>query len=336
VYLQACGLVTPVGLSFAAATAAMRAGLAMFDELPYHDGQGLPAIGAEIPGVADGWRGPDRLVRLLAPAIQECLDQAGITDLASVPLIVNLAEQDAPGRSMTSSEFSALIAEDLGGELHPRSLLLREGRIGAAQAIAIARTFFAEGIGHCLIAGVDSLIEADALLHFAATERLKTAINPDGLIPGEAAGAVLLAAAPVGAGVFPRITGIGFGHETVPPESDDPVLGIGLAEALKAALAEAGLDVADAACRLSDLTGEKYFFLEANNALGRLLRRRKPEFPLWHPMDSIGDSGAAAGFCLLGVAMAALTKRYAPGPILLCQMSAENGRRAALVVRVDE
>jgi 3-oxoacyl-[acyl-carrier-protein] synthase-1 len=111
------------------------------------------------------------------------------------------------------------------------------------------------------------------------------------------------------------------------------VLGLGLASALRAALHEAELDIADAACRLSDLTGEKYFFLEANYALGRLLRRRKPEFPLWHPMDSIGDSGAAAGFCLLAIAMAALTQGYAPGPILLCQMSAESGRRAAVIVR---
>ena len=50
-------------------------------------------------------------------------------------------------------------------------------------------------------------------------------------------------------------------------------------------------------------------------------------------MDSIGDSGAASGFCLFAIAMAALAKGYAPGPILLCQMSAESGRRAAVIVR---
>jgi 3-oxoacyl-[acyl-carrier-protein] synthase-1 len=334
-YLVACGLVTPVGLSFPAATAALRAGVAAFNELPYHDGLGKPAIGAEIPEIAEGWRGTERLARFLIPAIRECLDEGKIPDAASVPIVINLAERDAPGRSVELDDrLSTMLAEGLGGRLHPSSVLLREGRVGAAQALAIARGILARGGKQCLIAGVDSLINAQALAYFADRDRLKTEVNPDGLIPGEAAGAVLLDAAPsTRGGPVVEIAGIGFGQEQVRPESDDTVLGVGLASAIKAALEDAGIDIADAACRLSDLTGEKYFFLEANYALGRLLRRRKVEFPLWHPMDSIGDSGAAAGFCLLAVAMAAIAKGYAPGTVLLCQMSAESGRRAAVIVR---
>lgn len=337
-YLTACGLVTPVGLSFPAATAAIRGGITAFAEVPYHDGLGKPVIGAEIPAVADGWRGAERLSRLLATAVMECLERADVPDPASLPIIINLAEEDAPGRPASlSRQLPLMLADRLGFRFHARSMVLRDGRVGAAEALAIARKLFAEGFRRCVIAGVDSLISAEALAALADVERLKTEANPDGLMPGEAACAVLIDAAPHTHG-HPaiQVVGIGFGQEQVRPESDEPVLGLGLASALKGALHEANLDVADAACRISDVTGEKYYFLETNYALGRLLRRRKPDFPLWHPMDSIGDSGAAAGFCLLAIAMAALGKGYAPGPILLCQMSAESGRRGAVVVRGDE
>ena len=183
-YLTACGLVTPVGLSFPAATAAMRVGITAFAELPYHDGLGKPAIGAEVPQVADGWRGAERLSRLLATAVMECLERADVADPASVPIIINLAELDAPGRPETlSRRLPSMLAERLGSRLHPRSLVLREGRVGAADALAVARRLFAEGTRHCLIAGVDSLISAEALAAFADADRLKTQLNPDGLIP---------------------------------------------------------------------------------------------------------------------------------------------------------
>ena len=337
-YLTACGLVTPVGLSFPSATAAMRGGITAFAEVPYHDSLGKPVIGAEIPGVADGWRGAERLSRLLATAVMECLERADLKDPASTPIVINLAEQEAPGRPASwTRQIPLLLAERLGFRFHARSCVLREGRAGAAQALAIARQLFAEGFRRCVVAGVDSLISVEALRALAVAERLKTEANPDGLIPGEAACALMIDAAPHTPDQPPaEVAGIGFGQEQVLPENDDPVLGLGLAAAIKGALHEASLDVADAACRISDVTGEKYYFLETNYALGRLLRRRKPDFPLWHPMDSIGDSGAAAGFCVLAIAMAALVKGYAPGPILLCQMSAESGRRAAVVIRGGE
>jgi 3-oxoacyl-[acyl-carrier-protein] synthase I len=333
-FLASCGLVTPVGLSFPAATAAMRAGVAAFDTLPYHDGLGKNVVGAQVPFVAEGWRGLPRLLHLMVPAIRECLESAGIDDPSSVPLLINVSERDAPGRPRDlEQELPELLAGELGS-LHPRSLLLRAGRVGAADSLAQARELFAAGLPRCVIAGVDSLISAGALQAFAGKQRLKTEMNPDGLIPGEAAGAILVEAV-ASQPHRVRIAGIGFGTEPVTPDSDEPVLGQGLANALRQALGEAGIDIADAACRLSDLTGEKYYFLEANFALGRLLRRRKLEFPLWHPMDSIGDSGAAAGFCLLAVALASFMKGYALGKTVLCQMSAEGGRRAAVVVSAE-
>lgn len=337
-YLASCGLVTPVGLSFPAATAAMRAGIAAFGELPYHDGRGRPTIGAEVPDIVDGWRGTERLVRLLAPAIRECLQQARIEDITSIPILFNVAEAEAAGRpAALASQLPAALATILGAPLHPRSALMREGRTGAAHALRLVSAMFAAGHERCMITGVDSLISAQSIAALAACDRLKTQLNPDGLIPGEAAAAILVTTAPFSEAAAPiRIAGIGFGFEEVRPESDEPVLGLGLASALREALAEAGLDIADAAARVSDLTGEKYFFAEASYALGRLLRRRKPEFPLWHPMDSIGDSGAAAGLCLLAIAMAALTKGYSLGSILLCQMSAESGDRAAVIVKAED
>ena len=49
-HLISAGLVCSVGLSAAAACAAMRAGIAMFEELPYADNRGQPIVGAVVPG----------------------------------------------------------------------------------------------------------------------------------------------------------------------------------------------------------------------------------------------------------------------------------------------
>ena len=85
--------------------------------------------------------------------------------------------------------------------------------------------------------------------------------------------------------------------------------------------------------RITDISGEQYGFKEASLALSRLLRVRKEEFDIWHPADCIGEVGAAALPCMLGVALFAARKGYAPGPAILCHLGNDDGKRAALVVR---
>ena len=84
--------------------------------------------------------------------------------------------------------------------------------------------------------------------------------------------------------------------------------------------------------RITDISGEQYQFKEAALAEARLLRQHKEEFDIWHPADCIGEIGAASLPCMLGVALYAAHKGYAPGPRLLAHLGNDDGKRVALVL----
>src|SRR5437016_14574140 len=94
--------------------------------------------------------------------------------------------------------------------------------------------------------------------------------------------------------------------------SEEPFLGLGLAEATRLALAEAAQPLHQMDFRLSDVTGESYGFKEQALLLSRVMRGRRAEFPIWHCSDAIGDTGAAAGVCHRVRAFEAFVKCYAP------------------------
>jgi len=53
---------------------------------------------------------------------------------------------------------------------------------------------------------------------------------------------------------------------------------------------------------------------------------------IWHPADCIGEVGAAATLCCLGMAYWAARKGYAPGTLGLAQAGNDDGRRIAMVI----
>lgn len=61
-------------------------------------------------------------------------------------------------------------------------------------------------------------------------------------------------------------------------------------------------------------------------------QRREELFDLWHPIEYIGEVGAAIGPCVFALAHHAIKNGYAPGPIALCHFSNDNGERAAAMV----
>ena len=102
--------------------------------------------------------------------------------------------------------------------------------------------------------------------------------------------------------------------------------------AARAALGEAGLSLHDMDFRLSDATGEGYFFREQLLLLTRLLRQRKPDFPIWLCAATLGYVGLAAGLCSLVQAIIACRRGYAPGPRSIATVGSLQGERAALIL----
>jgi 3-oxoacyl-[acyl-carrier-protein] synthase-1 len=328
------GLVTSVGLSAPAACAAIRAGVANPTETLFIDSAGEWIMAHQVP-LERPWRGLARLVEMGTLAIEECLAAVPREDWPRIPLLLCIAEAQRPGRlAGLDAELFAQLQRRLNVEFAQGSLIIAHGRVSVAIALREARDLIVnKGVPRALIAGVDSLLTAPTLRAYERDERLLTPANANGFMPGEGAGAILVGPATQGPQLL--CAGLGFGTEPAPIDSEEPLRGDGLVRAIKAALGEAGCELHHLDFRITDLSGEQYYFKEAALALSRVLRARKSEFELWHPGEYVGETGAASGLASLVVAEAACRKDYARGPNILWHSALDNGYRAAAVLQAS-
>ncbi len=334
VAIVASGMVTGVGLTSPSTCAAIRCAIDRFEETRYVDRGDAWIVGSAVP-LEKPWRGLDKLTRMLAPAIRECLRDCDPREVPRIPLLLCVAERSRPARleGLEQLLFGA-VERELGVRFDPRSRTVAGGRVGAAVALGLARALIhGEGCRYCVIAGVDSYLVAGTVSAYEKRDRLLTARNSNGFIPGEAAAAVLVAAPKPDSADQLVSLGIGLGRETATIESDLPLRADGMVLAVKNAEADSGVTVADTDYRLTDLNCEQYGFREAVLTLSRTLRVIKEEHDIWHPADCIGEVGAAIGPCVLGIALTAARKGYAPGPGVLCHFANDDGERAALILR---
>ena len=187
-----------------------------------------------------------------------------------------VAEPDRPGRTGgLDDKLFGLVQAELGLTFAPQSAMLAQGRVGVAVALMQARSLLADArVPGVLIAATDSLLTWPTLSHYDQEDRLLTEQNSNGFMPGESAGAVLVGT-PTGTVGGLVCTGIGFGVESAPIGSGEPLRAEGLTQAIKACLADAGCQMHDVDFRITDLSGEHYYFKEAALALSRTLRQRK-------------------------------------------------------------
>jgi 3-oxoacyl-[acyl-carrier-protein] synthase-1 len=271
---------------------------------------------------------------MVVPAIRECLAYSGDTRPDEIPLLFCVAETDRPGRlEGLDDELFRAVQVELGLRFHTSSAVIARGRVAGALALDQARRLISDGRAPlCLIAGVDSLLVAPTLAAYQDKHRLLTSQNSNGFIPGEGGAAVLVG--PPDHTTQPELLclGVGHGQETATIDSEEPLRAEGMTVAFKAAFVDAGNTLVDVDYRITDSNGEQYWFKEAALAVTRTLRVRKELFEIWHPADCVGEIGAAIGPCVLGVALAAATRKYAPGRGLLCHFSADDGERVALVL----
>jgi 3-oxoacyl-[acyl-carrier-protein] synthase I len=249
-------------------------------------------------------------------------------------LLLCVAERERPGRldSIDTELFSELEAE-LCIRFHEQSAIIAHGRVGGAVALRQARRLIHEtDIESVIIAGADSLLVRPTLSAYEERERLLTSQNSNGFIPGEAAAAVMVSKPRSGAEPELRCLGLGFAREQATVETELPLRADGLSAAIKGALAEADCTLGATGFRITDLSGEQYYFKEAALALSRTLRQRKEFYDIWHPADCIGEVGAAIGPVMLAVLLAAQQKAYALGSNVLCHSGNDDGKRAALIL----
>lgn len=276
--------------------------------------------------------GRTKLARMAAMAIEECLEGVARTTWASIPLLLCVAEKDRPGRTDgLDDRLLHEIESELRSQFGPQSLVIAQGRVGVLVALNEARTLILSGSAELvLISATDSLVAWRALSAYADSDRLLTVENSNGFLPGEAAGALLVNK---GRDEDEAVCeGIGFGKERSHVGSTEPLRADGLRAAVSEALLDAGCQLHEVDFRISDLSGEQYYFKEAALLIGRLLRHHKESFDLWHPAECIGECGAAVGATMLALARAAC--KWAPPNErrVLLTASNDDGMRAAAVL----
>jgi 3-oxoacyl-[acyl-carrier-protein] synthase-1 len=80
------------------------------------------------------------------------------------------------------------------------------------------------------------------------------------------------------------------------------------------------------------MNGERYHAWDSVLASIRFYRTHRERLSVWYPAASVGDLGAATGALLLVVAATGIARGYAPGPLVMCEASSDEGLRAACAV----
>lgn len=324
------GLVTAVGMSTAECCSAFRAKITNPSETRFiaSGGDWIMAhpVSLDVPSA-----GLSKLAKMAAMAIEEALEGLDKDQWHRLPLLLCVAESERPGREPGLDErLLPLIQTELGLRFAPPSALVPHGRVSVAVALAQARAWLAApaSLG-ALIVTADSLLSWPTLSHYERADRLLTESNANGFMPGEGAGALWIGA---GQTHLPQLccTGIGFGREPAPIDSGEPLRAEGLTQAIRACLADAGRALHDMDFRITDNSGEHYYFKEASLALLRSLRHQKESFDFWHPAECTGETGATSGVAVIAAAREACRKGYAPGPNILNHWSNDAGQRAAV------
>jgi 3-oxoacyl-[acyl-carrier-protein] synthase-1 len=295
------------------------------------DKNGEWITGSYVP-LEQPWRGRAKLVHLVVPAIRECLSAVDGIPTEKIPLFLCIAEKDRPGRlSGLDDLLLDEVQEELNLQFHKKSAIIPQGRVAGVIAIQEATTLlYHERLLYCIVAGVDTFLTAGILAAMEEKERILTGTNSDGFIPGEAGAAILLCPGNQKSNGQMEIKGIGFGKEEAHMDSGEPLRAEGLVQAINGACETSGMSAANLDYRITDANGEQYGFKEAALALTRTLKERKEEFDIWHPVECIGEVGAAIVPVILGVALAAAKKGYAPGNGVLCHFGNDDGQRAAM------
>jgi 3-oxoacyl-[acyl-carrier-protein] synthase-1 len=326
-----------VGGGLSQTAASIRAGLSRFAAHPTYTAvrrdreweEPEPLIVAAAPGVDPALRGADRLLALLIPVLGDLVESAGLQrrDLAQCALLLALPAPDGAVEPWRLAEtFAAELARrtGLGFKATRQSL---SGHAAGVELLAEASALLASGeVQSCVVAGVDSYLDAARLAVLDEGYRLKSPRNVDGFCPGEAAAAVLVEGAR-GRRVAARATipAIGLGIEPEPLRSDKVSTGRGLVEAIRGALS------ADRApdFLLCDLDGESYRAFEWGVAQARLGARLEGLGRAVMPARSVGDVGAATGPLLIATAVEAFARGWAPGEEALIFTSSEGPLRGA-------
>jgi 3-oxoacyl-[acyl-carrier-protein] synthase-1 len=326
------GMMTSVGLTTQETVGSVRAGIARFTETTILDHRfapftmaevpedGLPGLNpavAEKPGLSDR---EIRMLRLGSMPLLECLE--GVGPAGRPPSLELALPEIETTRPLDRQRFLELLAEQTEGAFDLRkSEASLPGRAGGLAAIGRAVQRIQAGKDEFVVAGgIDTYRALYVLGALDKEGRVKSSVHLDGFIPGEGAGFVLLASPKAAAAkrlsALAVVTCVGEGTEVGHLYSEEPYRGEGLAETVEAFLADAKLPGPIEEV-YSSMNGENHWAKEWGVTFLRNRPAFNPEHGMHHPADCFGDTGAACGPLMVGLAAEGLAHGHLKSPVLV-------------------
>jgi 3-oxoacyl-[acyl-carrier-protein] synthase I len=354
------GAVTPVGATAIETAASLRAGICRFREgglyIPLGDDDDA-ADGARARDVADGVTasvvaalpseaaGAARVFELAMRATRDLLRERSHdpprgrtvgTEAGPTGWFLALPEEDAVTASWgVAQSLGPALLDRVGDGASTVVAVRAQGGAGSLAVLGDAAAAIRGGtIARAVVVGVDTFIDRDRLSLVDRHLRIKSPRATAGMIPGEAATALVLESAVVAvrrrARVLATLGEVGTGDEPQTIGGDRESSGRGLTHALRAALAGGASHTPRWV--LCDLNGEAYRAVEWGTVSVRLARELGPSARLTHPADGLGEIGAAIGGVLIAQALGGFACGYAPAPEALLWAGSDRGLRAAVRV----
>jgi 3-oxoacyl-[acyl-carrier-protein] synthase-1 len=186
-----------------------------------------------------------------------------------------------------------------------------------------------------MVAGaIDTYRDSFVLASLDGKQRVKSASNLDGFIPGEGAGFLLLTQASTakkyGLAALASVSRVAVGFEPGHLHSSEPYRGDGLADVFRQ-LSALGAVQAPIGEVYSSMNGENHWAKEWGVAYLRNKQIFHEQHGMHHPADCFGDTGAACGPLMVGLAALGIRQGYRKAPALVYG-SSDVGPRCAVVV----
>lgn len=329
--ITAIGMVTPVGLSAPASAAAIRAGISGVRLSSHRDRQGHKIPMGLVPSV-NGSRF-DRLIALGASALGEVMEADPIDE--PVTLLLGTPEDQRFVAVVDGAALLDAIAKRSGARVdRASSAAFPSGRAAGIIALREAlRRIDAGEAKRVIVGGVDSHAEDALLDRLEETDRLKTSTNMEGIIAGEGAAFLVLSAVGTasakGRSEPAVIAAASIAEEPGHVGSAAPFLGDGLSAAIRDVFAK--VPGARAKTVYAGLTGDYLSGKEWGVASIRAKASFADRLRVEHPVDAVGDPGAALGPLLIGLATIGVARGYRRSPCLVWCSSEGAPRGAALI-----
>jgi 3-oxoacyl-[acyl-carrier-protein] synthase-1 len=340
------GMMTAVGLSAPETAASVRAGTMRFGEMDWRDQrfepftvaevieEGLPDLAGTLAIEANLTYRELRMLRLATMPLLECLQPIVSLD-ESVSVILSLPETETT-LPIDRDVFLRRFAQQVEGAVDlQNSNCNLKGRAGGLLAIEQASERIRNGRASFILAGgVDTYRDLYLLGTLDMEKRVKSSKHLDGFIPGEGAGFILLAsrkdAEIAGLAPMAMLSRVLVGFEEGHLYSEKPYRGDALAGTFEKFFQESGIKEPVQEV-YSSMNGENHWAKEWGVAFLRNQAAFNPGHGMYHPADCYGDTGAACGPLMVGLATIGITQGYRKSPSLV-YCSSDFGERAVLAV----